>query len=107
MPIPPEVLPFIVRSLAEDVRPLCEKAAVLVASGVLAATRVGTLSSRLNGIADDEIVDEDRALEGVQPATVGDLRVLTQFLGETLEFMTRHPAYATVVKLCVRNPQVG
>mgnify|MGYP000296530171 CR=1 FL=1 len=63
MPIPPEVIPFLVRSINEDVRPLCEKAAILVVSGSIMAESVGTLMSRLEGIADDEIVDDGRAGE--------------------------------------------
>ena len=107
MPIPPEVIPFLVRSINEDVRPLCEKAAILVVSGSIMAESVGTLMSRLEGIADDEIVDDGRASEGVAPPTVGELRALASFLDETLTFMTQHAAFPTVRKLCVRKPQVG
>jgi len=107
MPIPPEVLPFLVRSISEDVRPLCEKAAILVVSGSIMAESVGTLMARLDGIDDSEIVDDGRAYEGIAPPTVGELRALAQFLDQTLEFMTRHAAFPTVRKLCVRKPQVG
>lgn len=109
MPIPPEVLPFLVRSISEDVRPLCEKAAVLVVSGSIMAESVSTLLARLEGIADDEIVDDGRASEGIAPPTVGELRALAQFLRATLQFMTvdQRTAYETVRKLCVRKPQVG
>ena len=107
MPIPPEVLPFLVRSISEDVRPLCEKAAILVVSGSIMEESVGTLMSRLDGIADDEIVDDGRASEGIAPPTVGELRALAQFLSTVLTTMTRDPAYAAVRKLCVRKPQVG
>lgn len=107
MPIPPEVLPFLVRSISEDVRPLCEKAAILVVSGSIMAESVGTLMARLDGIDDSEVVDDGRASEGIAPPTVGELRALAGFLDETLTFMTRHPAYAAVRKLCVRKPQVG
>ena len=107
MPIPPEVLPFLVRSLIEDIRPLCERASILVVSGSIMAESVGTLMSRIEGIDDNEIVDDGRAHEGVAPPTVGELRALAQFLDQTLEFMTRHAAFPTVRKLCVRKPQVG
>ena len=107
MPIPPEVLPFLVRSISDDVRPLCEKAAILVVSGAIMADSVGTLMARLDGIDDSEIVDDGRASEGIAPPTVGELRALAQFLSETLTYMTRHAAYPTVQKLCVRKPQVG
>lgn len=106
MPIPDDFLPILKKTINEDVRPLCDMVAVLAVAGGDRENLAAVMLSRLEGLADDEIVNDGRLGEGIPPPTVGQLRAAAGFLTRVLPAITGDPAYAVIRSLATRNPQV-
>jgi len=106
MPIPPDFLPILKKSINEDVRPLCDMVAVLAVAGADREALAANMLARLQGLGDDEVVDDGRLAEGIAPPTVGQLRAAAGFLSRVLPAITTDPAYPAIRFLATRNPQV-
>jgi len=107
MPIPPELMPFLTRVINEQVRPLCGDALVVIANGTILAQGLANLEKMIEGLPDEEVVDDGRAREGIAPPTVGELRILKEYMVGTLAAMTAQPAFAVLQKLAARQVRVG
>lgn len=96
--------PVVIRSVNEDVRPMCERARNLVVCSSALAAGAPLMLARLEGHRDDERIEDGREeAEGIPAVTVGEAKALAQFLADILPAMENHPYYPLVRKTCIRN----